>query len=57
MKKAQSFAHELRADSATLMWGQHGNRSESEPTRCAIRDRYRRYRNVSDDDAVCVGDE
>jgi len=56
-KKAESFTHELRTDPTTLMLRQDRNRAESEPTRCAVRDRFGAYRNIANYAAVRLCDE
>ena len=40
-----------------LMLRENRDRTESEPVRCAVGDRYWRYRDMTDYGTVCLGDE
>jgi hypothetical protein len=56
-KQAQAFAHEPRTDPAPLVLRENRNGPEPEPTKCAVRDRYRRYRDMADYAGVDLCDE
>ena len=51
-KDAECFSRELGTNAETLMLLKNQNRIESEPSRCAVRDRYQVHRDVADLGAV-----
>src|SRR5579862_8614122 len=56
-KYTQRLAHQPRADAAALLSRDDREGTEPEPAGCTVRDRYRGYRNVTQEDALRLGDQ